>query len=76
MIVCSCNVLSDHEVRTAVSTATCRNPSCVHGCLGCRVQCGRCAQTIWKIMEEMLDLAEIGGSVNDTVHAAFADERL
>jgi bacterioferritin-associated ferredoxin len=76
MIVCSCNVLSDHEVRTVVNTATCRTPSYVHGCLGCRVQCGRCAQTIRKIMEEVLDPAEIGGSVNDTVRAAFAEEQL
>lgn len=75
MIVCSCNVLSDHEVRTVVGTATCRNPSYVHGCLGCRVQCGRCAQTIRKIMDELRDPMEIDCSVSDTTHAAFAEER-
>jgi bacterioferritin-associated ferredoxin len=75
MIVCSCNVLSDYEVRTVVSTATRRTPSHVYGCLGCRVQCGRCAHTIRKIMEEMVELATIDCPVDDGVDAASADER-
>jgi len=54
MIVCSCNVLSDHEVRTAVSTAAPRSAGQVYGCLGCSAQCGRCARTIRKIMDEAL----------------------
>jgi bacterioferritin-associated ferredoxin len=54
MIVCSCNVLSDHEVRTAVSTASARTTGQVYGCLGCSAQCGRCARTIRKIMDEAL----------------------
>jgi bacterioferritin-associated ferredoxin len=52
MIVCSCNVLSDYDVRTVVRTATYRTPSRVYGCLGCRAQCGRCVHTIRKIMNE------------------------
>jgi bacterioferritin-associated ferredoxin len=54
MIVCSCNVLSDHEVRRAVHTAGPRTTSEVYGCLGCSAQCGRCARTICKIMNEAL----------------------
>jgi bacterioferritin-associated ferredoxin len=54
MIVCSCNVLSDHAVRSAVSTAAPRTTSQVYGCLGCSAQCGRCARTIRKIMDEAL----------------------
>src|SRR3954451_16861524 len=56
MIVCSCNVLSDHDVRSAVSVAQLppRTPGQVYGCLGCSAQCGRCARTIKAIMEEAL----------------------
>jgi bacterioferritin-associated ferredoxin len=58
MIVCSCNVLSDHDVRTAVTAeARPRSPGQVYGCLGCSAQCGRCARTIRKIMDEALDAA-------------------
>ena len=54
MIVCSCNVLSDHDVRTVVAGAAPRTPGQVYGCLGCSPQCGRCARTIQQIMEEAL----------------------
>ena len=46
MIVCSCNVLSDHEVRNAVATAAPRTTGQVYGCLGCSAECGGCARTI------------------------------
>jgi bacterioferritin-associated ferredoxin len=54
MIVCSCNVLSDHEVRATVSATAPRSTGQVYGCLGCSAQCGRCAITIRKIMDEAL----------------------
>ena len=57
MIVCSCNVLSDHDVRNAVIAATedlPRNARQVYGCLGCSVECGRCARTVKTIIEEAL----------------------
>jgi len=54
MIVCSCNVLSDHQVRHAVTTAAPRSAVHVHRCLGCSAQCGRCLRTIRKIMKEAL----------------------
>ena len=56
MIVCSCNVLSDHDVRHAVSTAddVLRHAKEVHGCLGCSMECGRCARTIKTIIDEAL----------------------
>jgi bacterioferritin-associated ferredoxin len=56
MIVCSCNVLSDHDVRAAVSAAsdTPRTAKQVYGCLGCSAECGRCARTIKQIMSEAL----------------------
>jgi bacterioferritin-associated ferredoxin len=56
MIVCSCNVFTDHDVRNAVSVAQMppRTPGQIYGCLGCSAQCGRCARTIKKIMDEAL----------------------
>jgi bacterioferritin-associated ferredoxin len=60
MIVCSCNVLSDHEVRHAVTASAPRSASQVYGCLGCSAQCGRCARTIRKIMDEALTAADAG----------------
>ena len=56
MIVCSCNVLSDHDVRNAVSAASDlpRNPKQIYGCLGCSAECGRCARTIKTIIDEAL----------------------
>jgi bacterioferritin-associated ferredoxin len=55
MIICSCNVLTDHEVRAAVTGATPpRTAGQVYGCLGCSAQCGRCVRTIKRIMDEAL----------------------
>lgn len=54
MIVCSCNVLSDHQVRAAMSESTPRATSQVFGCLGCSAQCGRCARTIRRIMDQAI----------------------
>ena len=54
MIVCSCNVLSDQDVRSAVAAERARSTSRVYGCLGCSAQCGRCARTIRRLMDEAL----------------------
>ncbi|ETR78817.1 bacterioferritin [Afipia sp. P52-10] len=56
MIVCSCNVLSDEDVRCAMSAAgdLPRTAKQVYGCLGCSAECGRCARTINKIIKEAL----------------------
>jgi bacterioferritin-associated ferredoxin len=54
MIVCSCNVLSDHAVRSVVNSAAPRTTEEVYGCLGCSAQCGRCARSIRTIMDEAL----------------------
>jgi bacterioferritin-associated ferredoxin len=54
MIVCSCNVLSDRDVRYAVNTANDapRNAKQIYDCLGCCAECGRCARTIKTIIDE------------------------
>ena len=64
MIVCSCNVLSDKEVRAAVHSSSARSAKQVYGCLGCGAECGRCARTIKKIMNEAL-----AGATGSTVCA-------
>ena len=73
MIVCSCNVISDSDVRTAVAApVTPRSTGQVYGCLGCSAQCGRCARTIRKIIDETLNGAKVGCPVGCAcaMHAA------
>ena len=54
MIVCSCNLFSDHQLRSTLANATQRlRMSQIYDYLGSSAQCGRCAHTIKRIMEEM-----------------------
>ncbi len=54
MIVCSCNVLSDTQVRSAITSAAPRpRMSYVYASLGCAAECGRCAHTIKIILEDI-----------------------
>jgi bacterioferritin-associated ferredoxin len=51
MIICSCNVISDHEVRDAAqASATAEHMSEVYRRLGRVPQCGRCKTTIKTIV--------------------------
>jgi bacterioferritin-associated ferredoxin len=54
MIVCSCNLLSDHAVRSAVKAERTHSISRIYLCLGCKARCGHCAPTIRKIINETL----------------------
>lgn len=56
MIVCSCNVLTDRDVLSALTQTEepPRTTGQVYGCLGCSPKCGRCAASIRKIMDEAL----------------------
>jgi bacterioferritin-associated ferredoxin len=54
MIVCSCNILSDQDIRVIA-----RDPSYVpprvgeiYSRLGCNAECGRCVRTIKTIIDE------------------------
>ncbi len=59
MIVCSCNVFTDHDVRSTLAGGAVPRTTCqVYHCLGCSAQCGRCARTIRRIMDEALAAAE------------------
>jgi bacterioferritin-associated ferredoxin len=82
MIVCSCNVLSDHDVRNAVSASSelRRNAKQIYGCLGCSAECGRCARTIKSIIDEALGTCAKSCCVgcphshNSDSHGAAAEE--
>ncbi len=67
MIVCSCNVFSDAEVRSAiVSVAQRPRMSRVYASLGCAAKCGGCAHTIKKIIDEAGDCSTYGGCADPT----------
>ena len=59
MIVCHCNVFSDHDVRACLRSDRDgpRTPAQVYACLGCSPQCGRCARTIRSIIDTALAAA-------------------
>ena len=62
MIVCSCNVFSDAQVRSAITSAAQRpRMSCVYASLGCAAKCGGCAHTIKKIIDETGDCSTYSG---------------
>lgn len=54
MIVCSCNVISDHDIRDALVSAEIElcSTAQVYDCLGCLVQCGLCSRSVRKILED------------------------
>jgi bacterioferritin-associated ferredoxin len=54
MIVCSCNIISDHDIRGAVVATddALFSAAQVYDCLGCTVRCGRCSQSVRQILEE------------------------
>lgn len=56
MIVCSCNCLTDAQIRESCSRSEggARSTFEVYKCLGCSPKCGTCARTIRKIMDETL----------------------
>lgn len=55
MIVCSCNVISDRQIRDAVNETqpAVRTAGQVYRCLGCSAQCGRCARMIRKLIDDV-----------------------
>lgn len=56
MYVCSCNVFTDTEVRAVAAEAG--SVAQVYRCLGCKPQCGGCARTIRRLLDEVR--AEVG----------------
>jgi bacterioferritin-associated ferredoxin len=58
MIVCSCNVLSDVQIRATIGDESVKpqTPGQVYRCLGCSPQCGRCARTIKAMLADIRGL--------------------
>ena len=56
MMVCSCNILYDGDVKTWLKPwpDCARTPAQVYRWLGCSPNCGRCARTIRAIMDQAL----------------------
>ncbi|HTO61558.1 MAG TPA: (2Fe-2S)-binding protein [Bradyrhizobium sp.] len=54
MIICSCNVISDRDIRDAVVSADVElcSTAQVYDCLGCSIQCGLCSRSVRRILEE------------------------
>ena len=71
MIICSCNVITDGQVKACVAPgAACpRTAAQVYECLGCSPKCGRCARTIRQIVANAL----MGVDVPIEVTACAAD---
>jgi bacterioferritin-associated ferredoxin len=58
MIVCSCNVISDNQLRAILANTTTRpRMSQIYRGLGTEAQCGRCAHSIKRIVKQMTHLA-------------------
>jgi bacterioferritin-associated ferredoxin len=71
MIVCSCNVFSDQQVRSTLAEAAQQlRMSQIYDCLGSGTRCGRCAHTIKQIMSGKLrsgvSVMSSGGPVIDS----------
>jgi bacterioferritin-associated ferredoxin len=54
MIICSCNVISDRDVRKIVASTAARPSSTaqVYDCLGCTVRCGQCTRSVRRVLDE------------------------
>ena len=59
MIICSCNVLSERDVRSVLDSAGATSGAAqVYVRLGCRPQCGRCARTIRHLIGDALQTSD------------------
>ena len=71
MIVCSCNLLSDTQVRSTVASGATRpRMSYVYASLGCTAQCGRCVRTIKAFLRGSIDVDDGTSSTSRTDAAA------
>jgi bacterioferritin-associated ferredoxin len=67
-IVCSCNVLSDVQIRSAIaSTAFRPRMHSVYASLGYAAKCGRCACTIKVMLDEIRRFATADGVAIEAV---------
>jgi bacterioferritin-associated ferredoxin len=53
MIICSCNVIREDEIRGAARKGS-RTPEAAYACIGCEPQCGCCLDYAQEIIDEEL----------------------
>ncbi|QDH16809.1 (2Fe-2S)-binding protein [Swingsia samuiensis] len=53
MIICSCNALSDKDIKAAIQSGASR-PSEIYTARKCRVQCGNCTSGIVCLLKEAI----------------------
>lgn len=58
MYVCLCNALTDRHVRAAANAGASR-PSEVYAACGCVAQCGTCARTVRRVLDEAVPQAPV-----------------
>ena len=69
MIICSCNVFSDQQLRSALAKATQRlRMSQIYDCLGGSAQWGQCAHTIKRIMEQVANRTIASAAASTNLH--------
>ena len=54
MIMCVCNRINCRSVREAVNAGA-RSPKAVQAHHGCRINCGKCSQSISEMISEQMD---------------------
>ncbi|MBB2200156.1 (2Fe-2S)-binding protein [Gluconacetobacter tumulisoli] len=59
MFVCSCNLLTDRDVETAVDGGATR-PRDIYASKGCRAQCGNCVPGVLCLLRRALQAREGG----------------
>ncbi|BAK83564.1 (2Fe-2S)-binding protein [Komagataeibacter medellinensis] len=69
MFVCSCNMLTDTDVETAVKNGAVR-PKEVYESKGCRAQCGNCVTGVVCLLRQMIHQGRM--VVPEAAHGAAA----
>ncbi|ARN80944.1 (2Fe-2S)-binding protein [Methylocystis bryophila] len=72
MILCSCNVLSDREIQSALASGGRRSVGGLFRSLGCEAKCGRCARSIAAAIEGCSNAAD---ACSDACQSCSAEER-
>jgi len=76
MILCSCNVLSDRDIRAALAGETCRpSVGALFRGLGLEPKCGRCAKNVAAAIDGALGAGAAPCEGPDGCAACALDER-
>ncbi len=73
MILCSCNALSDRDVRKTLESCPCRpSVGALFRKLGCEAKCGRCTRNIVAVLDQRpaTELQECERDETDDNHLA------